>query len=61
METQAQQPLSSQQLQKLQAYLKLLDLAKSCQNAGVTATELYLASRQELEQRANIFYKGKRK
>ncbi|MCB9010139.1 MAG: type II toxin-antitoxin system Phd/YefM family antitoxin [Ardenticatenaceae bacterium] len=46
-------PETYEQLQRVQAYLKLLQLAKSVQNSGLTAQELYQDSRVELESRAD--------
>jgi prevent-host-death family protein len=36
-------------LRRLRAYLRMLRLSQVLQDAGVTATELYQVSRQELE------------
>lgn len=46
-------PETYEQLQRVQAYLKLLQLAKSVQNSGITAQELYEDSRAELESRTD--------
>jgi prevent-host-death family protein len=42
-------PAEYAQLQQVQAYLQLIRLSESLQNSGVTAQELFEASRQELE------------
>lgn len=45
-------PEEYEQLHQVQAYLRLLHLSESLRNSGVTARELYQASRQELETRS---------
>lgn len=42
-------PDEYERLRKVQAYLQLLRLSASLQDRSVTASELFLASRQELE------------
>ena len=37
-------------LRKVQAYLHMVELSKTLRDSGTTATELYQASRQELEE-----------
>lgn len=41
-------PEEYEQIKRVQAYLKLLQLAKSTQSSGTTAKELYETSREEM-------------
>jgi prevent-host-death family protein len=41
-------PEEYEQFKRVQAYLKLLQLAQTVKNSGITAQELYNASRKEL-------------
>ncbi len=40
-----------ERLRRLKAYLSMVDLSRELEELGVTATELYEASRRELEER----------
>jgi len=40
-----------ERLRRLQGYQQMLDIARKLRSSGVTATELYETSRQELEDR----------
>lgn len=44
-------PEEYERLRQVQAYLQMLSLSQTLNKSGVTATELSLASRQELEER----------
>jgi prevent-host-death family protein len=42
-------PEEYERLRQVQAYLEMLRLSRSLEDAGVTAQDLFLASREELE------------
>jgi prevent-host-death family protein len=44
-------PKEYERLRRVQAYLQMLRISSSLQDSGVTADELFQASRQELENR----------
>ena len=44
-------PREYEQLRRVQVYLQMLRISSSLQDSGVTADELFQASRQELEDR----------
>ncbi|MFQ6101662.1 MAG: type II toxin-antitoxin system Phd/YefM family antitoxin [Anaerolineae bacterium] len=44
-------PQEYERLRRVQAYLQMLSLSQSLQESGVTAEELFQASREELEGR----------
>jgi prevent-host-death family protein len=44
-------PKEYERLRRVQAYLQMLHISSSLQDSGVTADELFRASRQELEDR----------
>lgn len=44
-------PDEYERLRQVQAYLQMVHLSKELRESGISATELYQASRQELEER----------